>query len=348
VSGVVFIISKSEVGGAQKWVKEQIEMLSISTTDPIYLVTDDCAGWLVEEVKDFCQDVFCDPAFSKGFSINTFYRLLRFSKKHQVKVIVASSAFAGVYARLLKIFIHIKVIYVSHGWSSIYRGKTLGLIYTFIERVLSLFTDVILCVSNSDYKAAQDIIKISEKKLTLIENKLFSISQKGNRSRGFSEPPKLLCVSRLDFPKRFDLCIRAVAGKNCELHIVGDGSQMRKLQRMASGLDNVIFEGMQQGFCRYSDYDVFLLASDSEGLPMSALEAMSAGLPLILSNVGGCSELIQDNGALFGNTEEELSRSIDFVLLNIENMSLASRVLFSQRFDLNVHRDQYIDLYYGE
>ena len=192
MSGVVFIISKSEVGGAQKWAKEQIEMLAISTTDPIYLVTDDCAGWLVDEVKDFCQDVFCDPAFSKGFSINTFYRLLRFSKKHQVKVIVASSAFAGVYARLLKIFIHIKVIYVSHGWSSIYRGKTLGLIYTFIERVLSLFTDVILCISNSDYKAAQNIIKIPEKKLTLIENKLTKAGDKNIYIKIIDENQKTL------------------------------------------------------------------------------------------------------------------------------------------------------------
>lgn len=346
MTGILFVISKAEVGGAQKWVKEQIEMLAGSTSVPIYLATDDAAGWLVSEVEGLCDAVFCDIGLSKGFSIGTFYRLLRFSAFNRAEVIVASSAFAGVYARVMKLFLKLRVVYVSHGWSSIYRGKNLGLIFVFIERALALLTDAVLCISVSDYKAAQGVIKISDRKLRLIENKLFPVFPARSSQYRSIDCPKILCVSRLDFPKRLDLCIKAVAGKNCMLHIVGDGAQMSDLQNLALGLDNVTFEGMQAGFTRYSDYDVFLLASDSEGLPMSALEAMSSGLPLILSDVGGCPGLIRDNGVLFKNTTEELSAAIDFVLSNIEDMSHQSLMLFGEKFDLNSHKRQYIDLYF--
>ncbi|MCW0135793.1 hypothetical protein OIU92_00875 [Escherichia coli] len=46
--------------------------------------------------------------------------------------------------------------------------------------------------------------------------------------------------------------------------------------------------GEVNNFYNYHEYDLFSLISDSEGLPMSGLEAHTAAIPLLLSDVGGC------------------------------------------------------------
>ena len=80
-------------------------------------------------------------------------------------------------------------------------------------------------------------------------------------------------------------------------------------------LKNVFLRKVKD-FQNFSDYDVFCLISDSEGLPLSAIEAMSCGLPLVLSNVGGCSELIKENGFLVDNSPEEIANKLKISIAN--------------------------------
>ena len=95
----------------------------------------------------------------------------------------------------------------------------------------------------------------------------------------------------------------------------------------------------------FKNYDIFALISESEGLPLSALEAMSAGLPLILSNVGGCSELIYDNGVLVENNIDDIHNGIIKTIQNIENYSLNSKLLFDRKFNLSKNKVDYISFY---
>ena len=142
---ILFIITKSENGGAQKWVKEQIEILE--NKFEIYLVTDE-KGWLFQNVK--MNGYMTDYRIRNRFSLCFFFKFIKFLKKNNIDLIIASSANAGVYSRLSKIFYKAKVIYVGHGWSSIYNGGNLKWLYTKIEKFLSYFTDSILCISKSD------------------------------------------------------------------------------------------------------------------------------------------------------------------------------------------------------
>jgi glycosyltransferase involved in cell wall biosynthesis len=108
---------------------------------------------------------------------------------------------------------------------------------------------------------------------------------------------------------------------------------------------NVIFHGEIDGFNYFQDYDIFSLISDSEGLPLSALEAMSSGMPIILSDVGGCFELIDENGILVKNDVNVIKEAIIQSITNKEMFSKNSIKLFDKMYNLEINKDIYIDYY---
>lgn len=334
---VLFIITKSENGGAQKWTKEQIQICSNNFR--CFLATD-YNNWLSKNVN--VEGKLLDSLIRKRFSLEYLFKLNQFIKNKEINLIVASSANAGIYSRLIK-FLNkkVKVIYVSHGWSSIYNGGNLTFLYTFIEKQLSKISDSILCVSQKDFENAQNILGISEMKLKWITNKIYPINKDISTK---NQTIKLLTVARLGPPKRVDLLIDATNNlKNIELHIIGDGILKNKLESRAN--KNVFFHGEINAFNDFSFFDIFVLISDSEGLPLSALEAMSSGLPIILSDVGGCFELVDKNGILVKNNINDIQKAISTCILNINKFGNNSKNLFDKKFNLELSKNEYLNYY---
>ncbi|CAM3609759.1 glycosyltransferase [Arcobacter aquimarinus] len=339
MKNILFMVTKSQNGGAQKWTKEQIEICSNNFN--CFLATDE-DGWLSQNVQ--VQDKFLNKLIYRRLSFSYLLLLNKFIKYNNINLIIASSANAGIYSRLIKLFNEkIKVIYVSHGWSSIYNGGKLAFLYTFIERQLSKISDSILCISKKDFQNAKDIIKINDNKLKWITNKIYPIKNREILKKQ-DEKIKLLTVARLEIPKRVDLLIEATKDLNdVELHIVGDGSQRNYLESIKH--KNVIFYGEIDGFNDFKNYDIFALISDSEGLPLSALEAMSSKLPIILSDVGGCFELIDENGILVKNNIDEIKNAIINTISNNNKFSEKSLKLFNNSYNLELNRNSYINYY---
>ncbi|QOP45831.1 glycosyltransferase [Sulfurimonas paralvinellae] len=339
MKNILFIVTRSQNGGAQKWTKEQIEICS---NDFKCFLATDRNGWLSHNVR--VDDKFLNDLIYKKFSFSYLLGLNKFIKNNKIDMIVASSANAGIYSRLIKILNRkIKIIYVSHGWSSIYNGGKLAFLYTFIEKQLSKFSDSILCISKKDFENAKNIIGINEHKLKWITNKIYPIKNNEIREKQ-DKVIKLLTVARLESPKRVDLLIEATRDlDNVELHIIGDGSQRNYLESIKH--KNVVFHGEIDGFKDFGKYDVFSLISDSEGLPLSALEAMSAKMPIILSNIGGCSELIDGNGVLVKNDVDEIKAAIAECILQNEMFSKNSIDIFNKMFNLELNKNSYIEYY---
>ena len=113
----------------------------------------------------------------------------------------------------------------------------------------------------------------------------------------------LVFVGRLVAVKDLPTLIRAVAmalprAPDLQLWIVGDGSERDRLEALVAELGiaaNVIFWGERHDVARFfSAADVFTMSSVSEGLPMSLLQAMSVGLPAIVTDVGGMAEVVRN------------------------------------------------------
>ena len=87
--------------------------------------------------------------------------------------------------------------------------------------------------------------------------------------------------------------------------------------------------------------DIFVLPSYGEGLPKAALEAAALGMPLILSNVSGCKECVEDkkNGLLIKSQDvESLITAMKWIILNqdqISTMSQFSREIIERKFSIN-------------
>lgn len=80
--------------------------------------------------------------------------------------------------------------------------------------------------------------------------------------------------------------------------IVGDGGLRRDIEDYVGGLgfaDRVIFTGWRRDLPRvYADVDVLVVSSDNEGTPVSAIEAMAAGVPVVATRVGGLPDLVTE------------------------------------------------------
>ena len=114
-------------------------------------------------------------------------------------------------------------------------------------------------------------------------------------------------VSRLVTHKNIEKIIRAISDLNSpliNLNIIGDGPELNQLQKISlesNNKDNIIFHGKlnrDEIDHIFLNSDIYIQASNYEGLPHSLLEAMSYGIPVLCTPVGECKEILgnEDRG----------------------------------------------------
>ncbi len=171
----------------------------------------------------------------------------------------------------------------------------------------------------------------------------------------------VLYVGRLSVEKNLNALVKAfsiASGEDAtaQLLIVGDGPVKQDLQRQAVqlGIENrVIFTGeiphdqlLKAGI--YELAYIFATCSVSEVQPMSVLEAMAGGLPVIMVRVKGNTELIDNNGYLTDPaTEDDFTQKLIYLLKNpIERTKMSEASLKKAReFDLEYTANEHIGLY---
>ncbi len=132
-----------------------------------------------------------------------------------------------------------------------------------------------------------------------------------NKGRKGSKSLKIITVARLIKRKGLNYLIeamkclkniRGVEGIDARLIIIGKGPEKDNLIQLAKKckcLDKITFKGYVKHSelpKYYNEADVFVLPSLFEGMPNTILEAMACGLPIVTTNTGGSSELINNNG----------------------------------------------------
>lgn len=136
--------------------------------------------------------------------------------------------------------------------------------------------------------------------------------QMSRKTRELSQeaPLRVLWAGRLASQKNVNLLIRiAETASEFEFHIWGRGSSEleSRLRKLSSRLDHVHFHGAYDNFgaLPLERYDAFLYTSLWDGLPNVLLEAASANLPIVASEVGGIGELVDDRtGWLIADLDE--------------------------------------------
>lgn len=122
---------------------------------------------------------------------------------------------------------------------------------------------------------------------------------------------RFLYAGRLSAVKNVGPLIEAVKGypENCCMTILGDGEEREKLEDMAEGNDRIHFIGAvgpEEVQAEMQRADILLMNSVFEGIPMTILEALSHGLPVITTDVGGIGEVLT-----YGLDSEVTDGSVD-------------------------------------
>jgi len=176
------------------------------------------------------------------------------------------------------------------------------------------------------------------------------------RPRGIT----LVHVSNFRPVKRVDdlvycMCIITKKDPNAQLILVGDGPERHRIERLIDKLDlrkNIMVTGYRSDVAEVMNCaDALVLSSESENAPLTILEAMSCGLPVIASNVGGIPEQITDgeNGFLIPLKNPEkiaeaaLKLGADEKLL--AEMGAKARATVLQHFTKDKVLDQYLAVY---
>lgn len=139
------------------------------------------------------------------------------------------------------------------------------------------------------------------------------------------DPFRFIHVGRFSLQKNHGVIIQAATllksrGYNFTVTFIGGAGneEERKLEVFQKGLVDVfIFAGIQRDvFPFLSESDCFILPSLYEGLPVTLIEAMGSGLPIIASSVGGVPDMInnEESGLLITPTAEDLAKAMERII----------------------------------
>ena len=169
--------------------------------------------------------------------------------------------------------------------------------------LVSLFCDWVVAICDATRENLRRTPLAQRNRITRVYNGVDRIEpsppEDHPEKRGFT----LLFVGRLVEIKDLPTMVRAVAlavakVPSLQLWIVGHGIMREPLEDLTHELgiaDNVTFWGERLDVARFfSAADVYTMSSVSEGLPMSLLQAMSVGLPALVTNVGGMAEVVRN------------------------------------------------------
>ena len=228
-----------------------------------------------------------------------------------------SNVWAAVVGRLAGVPV---IVATEHSWS--YEGHP---IRRFLDRdLIGRFSSAFVAISRRDAARMVSVERVRPAKIRVIPNGLPAsfAPEPGEGARVREDvgiPPDALVVGSVAVLRRekaLDVLIRSFARlassrDDAWLLIVGDGERRASLETEARGAgvdDRVVFAGRRSDVARFYDaLDIMVLSSLREGTPLSALEAMACGCPLIATEVGGLPDLIDDgtSGLLIPPADED-------------------------------------------
>jgi len=237
------------------------------------------------------------PGLCIGFNLFSSLRDI-YRNRSDIDVLICYNVENGLIGALAKCLFHSPMILFIQGEEEYTPGGPWrNKIYSFIALK---FSDSILVQTETMRK---DILEeLRRRRISSLVTDIMSkiqvvpngIEIQGRRD---FEGEKLLYVGRLTRKKGVEYLISAMRSvKDVDLLIVGDGPDRRRLEEMAAGL-RVKFIGMvspEKVYDYLEQAKILILPSLYEGLPNVILEAMSVGVPVIATRVGGVPDVIKD------------------------------------------------------
>ncbi|HOM57570.1 MAG TPA: glycosyltransferase family 4 protein, partial [Candidatus Latescibacteria bacterium] len=278
-----------------------------------------------------------------------FYRTLKLIRARNIQLVHAHLAYAGIVAKTAARVRGIPVVMTRH---LEFEPKAGTFAYRLDNWLTRRYADKLIAVGERVRTAILNEGWMEPERVVLHKNAIDLTGFKPKRHRLSSEGTYVVgTVGRMEEQKAQEMFLEAVARvrieyPNVKAVIAGDGRRRRHLEEVRSrlGLDTVVtFLGSVPrkdipGVL--NTFDVFVLSSNWEGLPIALIEAAASGLPIVATDVGGVHEIVQNgkNGWLVepGNVEQ-LAGRIGALLSDVEmreRFGREARAFVEAEFDI--------------
>jgi glycosyltransferase involved in cell wall biosynthesis len=363
---VLLLVTLSEIGGAQQVTYSLARHLSDE-----YEITVACApnGALVERLRRDGIHVVEIPDLVRNVrpwrDLRAFFSLRRWLRRERFDLVHTHSTKAGLLGRLAARYAGVPgVLFTAHGWAFTEgRAYWVRRLLARVERYAARRTSKIICVSEHDRELALRFRVADPQQLVVIHNGIDpgpfrEADGKAVRAEwGIDrDEPLITFVGRLAAQKDPLTLLEAVRRlSGGRVLLVGGGplrSRVRAFLRQHGLEDRVVLTGEQTNIPEIlAASDIFVLPSRWEGLPLTVIEAMLAGLPVVAGRVGGVPELVEEGvtGLLVPPGDptrlaEALQRLLDGADLR-HRMGDAARRRALRRFTLESMLRKYRDVY---
>ena len=320
-------------------------------------------GWLSRGLSDLGYETLILP-HRRSIDFEFARNLVSVIRRKNINVLHAHEFAMNAYGSMASAITGVPIVTTVHGKN--YYGERLRrrLAYRFVSRHSKM-----VAVSNDIADFLEKTIGICAKNIITIHNgvRIDRFRKDGsarNRIRemlGLSDDQPLLgTVGNLYPVKGHIYLIKATAivkktVPDVKTVIAGRGELLDRLKGEVSGMGlekNIEFLGFREDIPQLLQaMDIFILPSLSEGTPLSILEAMASQKPVVATDVGGLSEIVENGETGFLVPREDPESLAEKILLVLEDKELAGKMALEARkkvekkYDLNIMAKKYIDIY---
>ncbi len=325
---ILHLITELDTGGAQKALARLLSRLNRRRFAPAVACLYNGDKAVAREIRTLGIPV-TDLGMTAKWRLDAFWRLYLLLRRQRPIILHTWMFHANIPGRVLGRLAGTPIIISSErtmGQESRWRYR--------LNRVTDPLTNHVICVSRQVADFVVREVGIPQQKVVVIPNGIdlqafahLPARRQARAALGLPpDKPIVGTVARLDPVKRLDILLQAAASlRDVHAIIVGDGPERIRLEALSRQLgmySRVHFAGEQEDVRPWlAAMDVFVLASDWEGMSNALLEAMATGLPTVATAVGGTPEVVIDGvtGSLVPPHEPAaLARAIERLLADFD------------------------------
>ncbi|WP_034922800.1 glycosyltransferase [Gillisia sp. CAL575] len=312
---VLQVIDSLRPGGAERMAVSYAKLLH-KNGHASYLCSTRFEGILKENLNPDIGYLFLNKKYALDFT--ALNKLRKYIKNNKIEIVHAHSS-SYLFAALLKLTgLSFKLVWHDHyGESELLHQRKFRIL-----KIFSKYFDGIISVNHKLKNWAVEKLKTED--VTMINN---FIHNKENRTivntlEGPADAFKIICLANLRPQKDHQNLLRSFEllpdEINATLHLIGNdpktsySKEVLKLIEQSKSRNRIFYYGIQTEIIEYlGQADLGVLSSRSEGLPVALLEYGVAGLPVIVTNVGQCKEVLNGYGlVVIPNNSEIMSEAI--------------------------------------
>ncbi len=267
-------------------------------------------------------------------------------RRNKFKIVHTHSSKAGIIGRWAALLARVPVIlHTVHGWPfNDYQPVLVKRLYIFLEKITASFTTKIICVSKKDIKTGLKYKIAPEEKFVLIKYGIpldvfkNSSCNKENKKKqlGINNNDPVIgmisCLKPQKSPLDYVRTCMDIYNERRDINflLIGDGILKRKCKEELSKSrlnGRFIFTGWRRDVAEILDIiDIVVLTSKWEGLPVSIIESLSKGKPVVATDAGGSRELIKDGVTGYITRPGEYKDTADMVLRVLKDKVLYNKM----------------------